>query len=72
MIHPELYLRIAKQRIQDMLRGAEQWRLLLLSPQPTWLTQQIRWLMRWLGRWLIRMSQPPQQQDRCQHEQLTP
>jgi hypothetical protein len=71
MIHPELELQIAKQRIGDMMRDAEQWRLLRPSPRPTWLTQQIRGLLCQLGYWLIRVGQQQRQQtDHCQHERL--
>ena len=70
--NPELHWQIARQQQRERRRNAEQWRLLHSSPQPTWLSQRIRWLLRQLGRWLIRMSQPPPQTDRCQHERLTP
>jgi hypothetical protein len=73
MIHPELDLQIAKQRIGDMVRDAAQRRLLRSFPQTTWLTQQIRGLLYQLGCWLIRVGLPQRQQtDRCQHEQLIP
>jgi hypothetical protein len=71
MIHPELHLQIAKQRIGDMMRDVEQWRLLRSSLQPTWATQQIRGLLCQLGYWLIRVGQQQRQQtDHCQHERL--
>jgi hypothetical protein len=71
MIHPELELQIAKQRIGDMMRDAAQRRLLRPSPRPTWLTQQIRGLLCQLGYWLIRVGQQQRQQtDHCQHERL--
>jgi hypothetical protein len=70
--NPELYWQIARQQRRESMRDAEQWRLSQSSPQPTWLSQQIRWLLRQLGRWLIRMSQPPKRTDRCRHGRLTP
>jgi hypothetical protein len=73
MIHPELRLQIAKQRIGDMMRDVEQWRLLRSSLQPTWATQQIRGLLCQLGYWLIRVGRPQRQRtDHCRHEQLIP
>jgi hypothetical protein len=73
MIQTELLWRVAKERTKDMIRDAEQWRLLRSSLQPTWATQQIRGLLCQLGYWLIRIGRPQRQQtDRCQHEQLIP
>ncbi len=72
MFHAELYFQIAKQRNKEMVRDAEQWRLLHSSPQTTWLSRQSRRLLRQLGHWLLRIGQPQQQTDRCQHEQLVP
>ena len=73
MIHPELRLQIAKQRIGDMMRDAEQWRLLRSLARPRWPGKQIRGLLCQLGYWLIRVGrQQRQQTDRCQHERLIP
>ncbi|MDY7078571.1 MAG: hypothetical protein SXV54_16780 [Chloroflexota bacterium] len=73
MIHPELLWMIAKERNKDMMRDAEQWRLLRSFSQPTWLTRQIRGLLCQMGCWLIRIGRPQRQQtDLCQHERLIP
>lgn len=73
MIQPELLWRVAKERHKDMMRDAEQWRLLRSFPRPTWPTQQIHGLLCQLGCWLIRVGRPQRQQtDHCQHERLTP
>lgn len=73
MIQPELLWRVAKERNKDMMRDAEQWRLLRSFPQPTWPTQQIRGFLYQLGCWLIRIGRPQRQQtDHCQHERLIP
>ena len=71
-LNPELYWQIARQQRGERMRDAEQWRLSHSSRQPTWLSQQVRWLLCQLGSWLIHMSQQPQQTDRCQHGRLTP
>ncbi len=71
MIHPEPFLRVARERAKDMMRDAEQWRLSRSFPQPTWSAQQSRGLLCQLGCWLIRIGWPQRQQtDRCQHERL--
>jgi hypothetical protein len=44
MIQLELFWRVAKEPNKDMMRDAEQWRLLRSFPQLTWPARQIRGL----------------------------
>jgi hypothetical protein len=73
MIQPQLLWWVARARNEDMMRGAEQWRLSRSLPRPTLPAQQIRGLLCQLGYWLIRIGRLQRQQtDHCQHERLVP